>query len=220
VLVLGLDTASAATSVAVGRVVGDAVEVLVDRTEAAANRHVECLVPMIDAALAAVGSAPGELDQIVAGVGPGPFTGLRVGLVTAVSLAQALGIQAIGACSLDAVAFAADRPWAAGFAVLSDARRREVYWARYGDGRRLTEPAVGRPADVAAALPRDVCGAGAVLHEGSLPPGTVVDETAPYPSAATLLRLGTDPAWRLPLRPLYLRRPDATPPGPPKRVTP
>jgi len=227
VLVLALDTASAATAVAVGEtgdgpggVVEGAITVLAERSEAAGNRHVELLTPMIADALAAAGTKPGDLGLIVAGVGPGPFTGLRVGLVTAISLAQTLGIEAVGAGSLDAVAFAAPhRPWVEGFAVLGDARRREVYWARYADGRRATEPAVARPADIAG-LPLHVTGAGALVHRESLPVGTEVDESAPYPSAPALLRLGTDPAWRLPLRPLYLRRPDATPPGRPKPVTP
>jgi len=228
VLVLALDTASAATSVAVGEVTpGDvefptpAVTPLAERSVVAANRHGELLAPMISDVLAEAGAAPADLTGIVVGVGPGPFTGLRVGMMTGVALGQALGIEVTGGCSLDAVAFGADRPWDREFAVLGDARRKEVYWARYGDDRRLTAPAVTRPADLDPAdLPDVVVGAGALLHRDALPAGLTVEEQAPYPSAAALLRLGLDPAWRLPVRPLYLRRPDAQPPARPKAVTP
>lgn len=219
-LVLALDTASAVTSVAVGHHDGTQAEVVTERSADPSNRHVEVLAPMIEAALSEAGATAGDLGLIAVGVGPGPFTGLRVGMVTAAAMGQALGVEVVGVCSLDGVAFAADRPWADGFAVLGDARRREVYWARYADGRRRGEPAVNRPVDIAGTLPQHVCGAGAVLHREALDPGSVVDETAPYPSAAALLRLAADPAWRLPVRPLYLRRPDATPPGRPKQVTP
>lgn len=224
--VLALDTASAATTVAVAEVADVAAQgpvtrltVLAEHTEIAANRHGELLAPLIDSALREAGLAPGDLGRVVAGVGPGPFTGLRVGLVTAAAFGDALGLPVAGVCSLDAVAFAAERPWDRGFAVLADARRREVYWAAYADGRRLGDPDVARP-DALAELPPVAVGAGALLHRASLPDGVTVDEQAPYPSAAALSRLGCDAAWVLPLRPLYLRRPDARPPGRPKAVTP
>jgi tRNA threonylcarbamoyl adenosine modification protein YeaZ len=225
VLCLALDTASAATTVALGEITAQPAgsaglpTVLAERTEIAANRHGELLAPLIVAVLEDAGAHPGDLERVIAGVGPGPFTGLRVGLVTAAALGNALGVPATGVCSLDAVAFAADRPWAEGFAVLSDARRREVYWAAYAEGRRLTDPSVARPADLPQ-LPPTVVGAGALLHRDSLPTAVRVDDTAPWPSAAALLALGQDPRWMLPLRPLYLRRPDAQPPGRPKAVTP
>jgi tRNA threonylcarbamoyl adenosine modification protein YeaZ len=219
VLVLALDTASAATGVAVGTLDAAGLEVRAERTMVAANRHGELLAPLLEQVLGEASARPADIGLVVCGAGPGPFTGLRVGLVTGLALAQALGIEAVGACSLDAVAYAADRPWAGGFAVLADARRREVYWATYADGRRSAGPAVDRPADLPD-LPPVVVGAGALAHRDALPTGVTVDDRAPYPSPAALLRLGTDPRWRLPARPLYLRRPDARPPGRPKAVTP
>lgn len=223
VLVLALDTASAATAVAVGDASGAAsgsLAVLAERTEVASNRHGELLAPMISDLLSETDASPDDIGRIVVGVGPGPFTGLRVGLVTATAMGQALGIDVVGICSLDAVAHAsADRPWQRGFAVLGDARRREVYWASYAEGRRLTEPAVARPADLSG-LPPTVVGAGALLHRNSLPAGVDVDPDEPWPSAGAMLRLAADSSWLLPPRPLYLRRPDAQPPARLKVVTP
>jgi tRNA threonylcarbamoyl adenosine modification protein YeaZ len=218
VLALAIDTSTESTTVAVGTTSG---EVLIEQAQVAGNRHGELLAPMIAAALADAGGSPGDLGRIVVGVGPGPFTGLRVGMMTAVALGQALGVEVVGVCSLDAVASApdSDRPWDTGFTVLADARRREVYRADYVDGRRTHGPLVARPADLTD-LPAYAVGAGALLHRDALPSGTTVGDTAPYPSAAALLTLAQDPTWLLPVRPLYLRRPDAIPPGRPKAVTP
>ena len=90
------------------------------------------------------GVRPADLAAIVAGLGPGPFTGLRVGLVTAASMGQALGIPTYGVCSLDALGRAAGP---GRVLVATDARRREVYWATYLDGVRVTGPDVAKPAD-------------------------------------------------------------------------
>ena len=95
---------------------------------------------MIAEVLADAGVDRRELTSVVVGTGPAPFTGLRVGLVTARTLALALGIPARGVPSLDAIALRASRPCRAGTEVLvaTDARRREVYWSRYrvvGAGR-------------------------------------------------------------------------------------
>ena len=218
-LVLGIDTASAATCVAIAEVSDGGPSVCFEQSEVAANRHGELLAPLISRALATISAGPSDLGGIVVGVGPGPYTGLRVGLVTAASMGYSLGVEAVGVCSLDAVAFASERPWEREFAVLSDARRKEVYWARYAAGQRLTDPAVSRPQDLAD-LPNVVVGAGAMLHRDQLPANVEVDETSPYPSAAALVRLGLEPGWQLPPRPLYLRRPDAQPPGRAKAVTP
>ena len=195
---LAFDTSTPAVTVATS---DGAAETVV-----AANRHGELLAPLVERVLA--GRRP---DGIVVGVGPGPFTGLRVGIVTARAMAHALGIPAYGACSLDALA-------APGSAVATDARRREVYWAAYdADGARTEGPHVGKPADVAATL-RDlgvttVAGAGARLYPEAFEGFTVTDPE--YPDAIRLLEAPrTDD-----LTPLYLRRPDATPPGPRKKVT-
>jgi tRNA A37 threonylcarbamoyladenosine modification protein TsaB len=107
--------------------------------------------------------------------------------------------------------------------VATDARRREVYWARYdASGRRLEGPAVGRADSIAGAGRLRVAGAGGPLYPEAF--GPVI---APmYPDARTLCEIvARPPADRarpplLPAEPLYLRRPDAREPGPPKRVTP
>jgi tRNA threonylcarbamoyladenosine biosynthesis protein TsaB len=217
VLVLALDTSTPATTVALA----DDGRVLAERTEVAANLHGELLAPMIDAILRAAGARPRDLATVGVGVGPGPFTGLRVGIATALSLADALGIPARGVCSLDAVAFATERPWSDGFAVVTDARRKEVYWARYADGRRVEGPYVDRPTVVGDRLTSGshVVGFATTLYAAELA-GQVLDDTAPYPAAAAIARLAADETWCVPVLPMYLRRPDARPPGAPKRVTP
>jgi tRNA threonylcarbamoyl adenosine modification protein YeaZ len=152
-------------------------------------------------------------------VGPGPFTGLRIGLVTAAALADALGLPTYGVCSLDAIAHAAPRP-PGRLLVATDARRREVYWATYGPGAaRLTGPSVDRPADV----PTDSCssarGAGAEIYREEL---AMTAGEPKYPPAVALAALAADRviagAPSEVLTPLYLRRPDATVPAAAKPV--
>ncbi|MEP6695307.1 MAG: tRNA (adenosine(37)-N6)-threonylcarbamoyltransferase complex dimerization subunit type 1 TsaB [Pseudonocardiales bacterium] len=214
-LVLALDTATPAVTAAVVELgVTGGPEVLAECVTVDARRHGELLAPSIEAVLAEAGAGLGQLSAVVAGVGPGPFTGLRVGLVTAATFADAIGLPTYGVCSLDAVAYP---PWEAPSPLLvaTDARRREVYWATYGPGgHRLTKPSVDRPAEV----PTDGCrlarGAGALIYAEvlRLPVGEPT-----YPPAVALVALA---ASRLQagapseaLSPLYLRRPDATEPG-------
>ena len=179
VLVLAFDTATPAVTVAVG----DAEQVLAHRTTVDARRQGELLAVGISAVLAEADLAAGDLDAIASGAGPGPYTGLRVGLVTARVLGSALGVRACGFCTLDviaadAVAAAAGRE----FLVATDARRRELYWARYSaTGVRLSGPEVAAPAALPAGLP--VAGAGAHLYPD------LGEPIAPrYPSAATAVR--------------------------------
>ncbi|HEU0132541.1 MAG TPA: tRNA (adenosine(37)-N6)-threonylcarbamoyltransferase complex dimerization subunit type 1 TsaB [Mycobacteriales bacterium] len=190
-LLLAFDTSTPAVTVAAST--GEA------RTVVARNRHGELLAPLVAEVLA--GRRP---DGIVVGLGPGPFTGLRVGIVTAKAMGHALGVPVHGACSLDALLVP-------GGAVATDARRREVYWRT-----AATEPAVGRPGDVAAALREAgvsmVAGEGPRLYPEAFAGFELRDE---YPDARRLL----DAPRSADLTPLYLRRPDATPPGPRKRVT-
>ena len=232
-LVLAFDTATPAVTVALY----DGTHVLAETTTVDARRHGELLAPSIDAVLTEGGASRLDVTAVAAGTGPGPYTGLRVGLVTARVLGSALGVPVYGVCTLDVIA--ADAAAAAGgreFIVATDARRREVYWARYdASGRRLDGPAVGIPADVAdvaaarqtaqAALTPQAApgvlaaGAGALLY-----PGVLGEPIGPsYPAAGTLARLAAQQlaagAPATGAEPIYLRRPDARVPGPPKRVT-
>jgi tRNA threonylcarbamoyl adenosine modification protein YeaZ len=148
-----------------------------------------------------------EIGAIVAGLGPGPFTGLRVGLVTAASMGQALGIPTYGVCSLDALGRAAGP---GRVLVVTDARRREVYFATYVDGHRRTDPDVTSPADVRVDADRAV-GEGALKYSDVF--GLPIDEILLYPPGAALVALAADRirgrAASERLTPLYLRRPDA-----------
>lgn len=253
-LVLGFDTSSPAVTVAAFDMdpprIPDGIDLqpgqsivvaangrsrlAVERTEIAANRHGELLAPMITAVLDEAGASASDVTAIGVGLGPGPFTGLRIGIVTAKAMGDALGIPVYGECSLDVIAaklgFAAyddDNDEEHGYVVMSDARRKQVYWATYDPyGRRVDGPELGRPADVAETLRGrilHVAGAGALLYRDDFA-GFIVIEHSPYPSAATL----AEHAWRRQLKrepgddltPMYLRRPDAQPPGAPKKVTP
>lgn len=222
-LLLALDTASASVSVAVH----DGTAVLASRASAPAPRHAELLAPLITEALTEAGVTVRDLSAVAVGVGPGPFTGLRVGLVTARMLGFSLGIPVTGVCSLDAVAAGAVADGVTGdLLVATDARRREVYWARYlvpaggRDWHRLEGPHVAAPADV----PRKdaaVAGRGGELYPDVLGPALPpADPPAAQIAALALRRAGAAPDGvpLLPPEPLYLRRPDAQEPGPRKRV--
>jgi len=184
------------------------------------HRHAELLAPAIAKVIADAGASPHDLTGVVVGVGPGPYTGLRVGLVTARVLGAALGIPVYGLCSLDVIA--ADVVTSGDFLVATDARRRELYWACYDStGRRTVGPEVSRPALIpVSGLP--AAGEGPMLYPEVLPDGL----GPAYPAAATLCRIAVaalkadDAGERLlPPEPLYLRRPDVREPGAPKRVT-
>jgi len=186
-LILAIDTATPAVTAGVVRL--DGVEVLGERVTVDARAHAEQLTPNVLSALGDAGVTVNDLNAVVVGCGPGPFTGLRVGMATAAAYGHALDIPVHGVCSLDAIGV--DTTGDA--LVVTDARRREIYWARYRHGVRVAGPAVNAPADVPGA--EDAL---------ALPPG--------YPSVAGLVRVVAD--WAAapePLIPLYLRRPDAKP---------
>lgn len=218
-LLLALDTATPAVTVALH----DGERVLASSSQVDARRHGELLLPAVDRLLADAGLTLKAVTAIVVGVGPGPYTGLRVGLMTAETFGFALGVPVYGLSTLDGLAYASGLGRDEGpFVVATDARRKEVYWARYADLRTpLTEPAVDRPAEIAdqvAGLP--AVGAGALLYPETFPDARGpehVPAEALAALAAELLAAGEE----LPApRPLYLRRPDAQVPKNYKVVTP
>ena len=200
-VVLAIDTATPAVTAGVVRRGPSGVEVLGERVTVDPRAHAEQLTPNVLGALADAGLSMADLEAVVVGCGPGPFTGLRVGMATAAAYGHALGLPVFGVCSLDAIGV----DTAGDALVVTDARRREVYWARYRDGVRVDGPAVNAPADV----PADASAvAGSPEHAAlfglpALPP-TV-------PTASGLVRAVDWDTPPEPLVPLYLRRPDAKP---------
>jgi tRNA threonylcarbamoyl adenosine modification protein YeaZ len=166
---LVIDTATARTIVGIVR---DS-EILWQGFHDGATDHGNAVADLVKQALAA-GVNP---DRVVVGMGPGPFTGLRVGIAFARAFAAARNIEVIGVCSLDAIAVGEDE-----YTVAIDARRKEIYWARYKDGIRVEGPAVNFPADIA---------------------GYILDL---YPDITRLVELSADQNYT---EPFYLRRPDA-----------
>lgn len=212
-MLLAFDTATPLVTVALHD--GDAV--VVELTAEREMKHAEQLAPLIERALGGAGIVRQDLTAIAVGVGPGPFTGLRVGLVTARTLGYALAIPVYGVCSLDVLAVEAvgtgvvDRE----FVVATDARRKEVYLASYdADGGRLDGPVVGKPAALATDRPTVGPGAGLYPEAFPHPVGPVA------PSAGWLARAVAEELAELrDPDPLYLRRPDAAAAHAPKRVS-
>ena len=212
-MLLAFDTATPLVSVALH----DGTDVVWERRSERPMKHGESLAPLIQTGLDETGSVRQDLTALAVGTGPGPFTGLRVGLVAARTLAMVLQIPVYGVCTLDVLAVeAADTgAVASDFLVATDARRKEVYAASYSvDGVRLAGPVVERPDRVAT--DEAVVGQGPELYPDAFP-----NAVGPVlPSAGWVARavVGeraelTDP------EPLYLRRPDAVAPGAPKRVS-
>jgi len=205
-VLLAIDT-SAGTSVAV---VDPATgRALAERSTDDSRRHAEVIGPFLAETLAEAGITGAEVTGVVAGMGPGPFTGLRVGIAAARTFAAARDVPFLPLVSHDAIA--ADlqrRP----VVVLTDARRREVYWSAYDEtGTRVAGPGLAKPADVDEAI------------RASRP--DAVDWPRETVATVPAGRLGSLAADRLTSgapfaddTPLYLRDPDVTVPGAPKRV--
>ncbi|WP_326635616.1 tRNA (adenosine(37)-N6)-threonylcarbamoyltransferase complex dimerization subunit type 1 TsaB [Streptosporangium sp. NBC_01755] len=225
-LVLAFDTATPAVTAALH----DGARVLAESTTVDARRHGELLVPTIETVLSEAGASLRDVTTVVAGSGPGPYTGLRVGLVTAQALATSLGVPAYGVCTLDAIAYGSGLTEP--FLVATDARRKEVFWGHYQEMRaRLSGPAVDRPQDLPGELPlvgagarmyAEVVGASRLLdapeypHAGAL--AALAAEQLGEPGVRAVVESGTHPVLGLP-RPIYLRRPDARVPSAPKKVS-
>jgi tRNA A37 threonylcarbamoyladenosine modification protein TsaB len=192
VLLLAFDTATPAVTAAIGETGADGSFTLrASASSVDARRHGELLGPTIARLTEEAGIVLADLDHVAVGIGPGPYTGLRVGLATAHALA------------------------------MTDARRKEVFWARYDDRlTRVGEVRVDRPAEVdtgglalvgdGARMYADVFGAGSAAPDPLHPDAAAMAELA-------LLRLGRGEELPAP-DPLYLRRPDAVEPGAPKKV--
>jgi tRNA threonylcarbamoyl adenosine modification protein YeaZ len=168
--VLAIDTSTSRTCVAII----ENGQVLYSGFRDGATAHGPSLPALVKEALAV-----SDVDEVVVGMGPGPFTGLRVGIALAQSFALARQIPVRGVCSLDAIAAQVKEN---DFIITVDARRKEVYWARYTDGVRVAEPAVNFPSDVT----------GAVIHADL------------FPDMVSLSNLPGNIT-----EPIYLRRPDA-----------
>jgi tRNA threonylcarbamoyladenosine biosynthesis protein TsaB len=212
-VLLAFDTATPLVTVALH----DGDDVVAERTSTQPMKHGEQLAPLIEALLQEQGLVRQDLTALAVGVGPGPFTGLRVGLVTARTLALALELPVYGVCTLDVLAIEAVDAGAVSedFLVATDARRKEVYLARYdASGARLEGPLVDKPAVLATDQP--VVGEGGSLYPDAFP--NRVGPTAP--SAGWLARVVAEERAELhDPDPLYLRRPDAERPSAPKRVS-
>ena len=210
-MLLAFDTATPQVTVALHDGDDVVVEAVSDRT----MKHGEQLAPLIADVLAEAGIVRQDLTAIAVGAGPGPFTGLRVGLVTARTLGFALEIPVYAACTLDVLAVEAVASGVGGgFFVATDARRKEVYLASYDpDGVRLEGPAVARPAEVATSMP--VVGEGALLYPDAFP-----TSLGPVrPSAGWLARaVAEEQVELMDPEPLYLRRPDAVEQAAQKKV--
>ena len=168
---LAIDTATSRTIV--GIIEGD--KVLFEAFHEGATEHGYAITELVTKAL----EICHKPDQVVVGMGPGPFTGLRVGITFAHSFALAREIPVIGVCSLDAIDIKESE-----YTVAIDARRKEIYWAKYKDGVRVLGPAVSKPAEV---------------------DNFIIDQ---YPNLQKLVALS---ASQNIAEPMYLRRPDAVP---------
>ena len=187
-IVLAIDTSTPAVVAGVLRRDDDgAITALAERIAVDAHAHAELLTPNVIAAVSDSGLSMDDLTAVVVGCGPGPFTGLRVGMATAAAYGHALDIPVHGVCSLDAIAVGTS----GAVLVVTDARRQEIYWARYRDGVRVDGPGVNAPAEVS-----DTGSERRIEFAHPTPTGLV----------AAVCDWAGDPD---PLIPLYLRRPDA-----------
>lgn len=181
---LAIDTATARTQFAILK--GE--ELLWQLTEDGATTHGDVLAKF------GAEAAKESVDQVIVGMGPGPFTGLRTGIVFAKSFAFARGLHVHGICSLDAIAFGINLPE---FIVATDARRKELYWARYVDGERVGAPQVSAPSGIPSAIP--------IFGEGAIKYSLTSDIENLYPKLISFPHLlHVD-------EPMYLRHPDAVP---------
>jgi tRNA threonylcarbamoyladenosine biosynthesis protein TsaB len=222
VLILGIETATAQVGVAIGGHEG----VLAQAHSARGRRHAENLTPAIDFVRRQARVDLSEISCVAVDLGPGLFTGLRVGVAAAKAIAHALQVPMIGVSSLDLLAFPVRYSTRRIVAVI-DARRSELFYASYrqvpGGVQRLSDPVVGTADDLASELLADreeflLVGDGALRYAESfegLSKVELADQGLQWPSASSLVQLAHAQAlreqWVKPwdLQPLYLRKPDA-----------
>ncbi len=218
-IVLGIDTASPAVSVAAVELMPGTESPTWGRSatwRVVGGQHAELLATGIASVLREIVAQPSDVGAVAVGLGPGPYTGLRIGVMTAAAYADARDIPAYGVCSLDAVTDwdAPDEPRL----VVTDARRKEVYWAEYApDGERVAGPSVLTPAGLQDALAETgwtgrIVGAGAEKYAFPGALGPLHPDAEQVVLLAASRALAGAPAEAL--TPLYLRRPDATEPAP------
>jgi tRNA threonylcarbamoyl adenosine modification protein YeaZ len=179
--ILAIDTSTSRTSVGL---ISDNT-LLWSEFEDGATAHAEAVPRLVQKALA----IDNEISQVIVGMGPGPYTGLRAGIAFAQAFAWARKIELTGICSLDAIASSATEYIAA-----TDARRKEIYWAKYKDGKRIDGPHVNFPSELHSEL---------FVGEGAHKYGLA--DVATYPDVSVFAGLTTVD------QPMYLRRPDAVP---------
>ena len=204
-IVLALDTCLASCSVAVL----EGERVLACAREVMARGHQERLAPMAQTVMADAGLAFGRLDRIAVTMGPGSFTGLRVGIAFAKGLAMAISKPAVGIGTLEALAAEAD---GLVFPAI-DARRGQLYLQAFEDGRALMAPdaltaegAAARLAELSQGRPFTLVGSGAALLADAAPSATVLAVEGADARHVARIAASREPGL---LRPLYLRAPDA-----------
>ncbi|AER68505.1 tRNA (adenosine(37)-N6)-threonylcarbamoyltransferase complex dimerization subunit type 1 TsaB [Corynebacterium pseudotuberculosis] len=210
-LVLALDTATPDLIVGLVRVTSDTDTgvVVAQRILTDSRQHNELLTPTVVEILEESGQKFADIDRIVVGCGPGPFTGLRVGMVTAAAFGDALGIPVHGVCTHDAIANQLDGQ----ALVATDARRKEIYWSLYSDGVRTMGPGIVAPTELS--IPSRISTVSIPEKLGQLLPGPLRDvpQVNLRPLPECLVAVADFSQTPEPLEPLYLRRPDAKEPA-------
>jgi len=204
-MILAIDTSVAISIALVDDDLSQSLDIDVDETGAQG----ELTAWYIEGALKTRGITVDDVTEVVVGVGPGPFTGLRVGLATADVFGFARKIPVIGVCSLDAIGFAAQR----NCVVVTNARRKELYWARYdATGQRIEGPAVDFPAVIAEKFAgQDFVGPGVDIY-----PDVISGKRLLLQASDLVRAYRAQKAEQVPIAPLYLRAPDAVEPAPRK----
>jgi tRNA threonylcarbamoyl adenosine modification protein YeaZ len=192
-IALAIDTSTSRTSVAIV----DEGAILWHGYRDGATSHGDALPALVAEGL----KVSPEISRVVVGMGPGPYTGLRVGIAFARSFALARSLPVLGVCSLDAIAATVREEF--DFIVATDARRKEIYWAKYISSERVEGPLVDFPAHLAGfGLP--------IFGEGGVKYGISSSDENLYPDMVALVALSAHESSHI-SEPLYLRRPDAVP---------